>query len=468
MRCSIRYQLLVPILVVMLGAGGIGTWVAVEVVRASVRSQVEERIGAVARAVGDVPINTEILEKMRGLSGAHFVYRSPEGRVWATSGLEVEAWRLPPPENLGDDWRSLQLGPPVQIGGETYLYSSVRVQAPGRSGGDVLYIFYPESRLREAQWASVRPVLWVGMVGGILSAAVAVLASERMVRRIRAVQRHVRRIAAGDFQASPLLGINDELQQLEQSVNDMAGRIAQLQQAVQRSERFRVLGQVGGGLAHQLRNSVAGARLALQVSSRINSQAAAEGVQVALRQLQLIEEKLRRFLDLGRPDTSHRTHCRLPDLIDEAIELLGPQARHQGITLRWQRPAAGLGVNGDANQLGHLLVNVVGNAIEAAGPGGWVEVSAGSEGGRAWVEVADGGSGPPVEVAGVLFEPFVTSKPDGVGLGLAIARQVVEAHGGNITWRREPDRTIFRIELPLEHFSAGTEAEALPLPTTAT
>jgi nitrogen-specific signal transduction histidine kinase len=64
--------------------------------------------------------------------------------------------------------------------------------------------------------------------------------------------------------------------------------------------------------------------------------------------------------------------------------------------------------------------------------------------------VEDSGPGPPAEVADRLFEPFVTSKPEGVGLGLAVARQVAEAHGGTIGWRREGDRTCFRIELPLE------------------
>ena len=64
------------------------------------------------------------------------------------------------------------------------------------------------------------------------------------------------------------------------------------------------------------------------------------------------------------------------------------------------------------------------------------------------LEIADTGPGPPPEVAERLFEPFVTGKPEGFGLGLAVARQVAEAHGGRITWRRDEGRTVFRIELP--------------------
>ncbi|HMF12059.1 MAG TPA: ATP-binding protein, partial [Gemmataceae bacterium] len=74
----------------------------------------------------------------------------------------------------------------------------------------------------------------------------------------------------------------------------------------------------------------------------------------------------------------------------------------------------------------------------------------------AFVEVRDSGPGPAPEIADRLFEPFVTGKSEGVGLGLAMARQAAESHGGRITWRREEDQTCFVIELPVE--SADTIA----------
>ena len=83
-------------------------------------------------------------------------------------------------------------------------------------------------------------------------------------------------------------------------------------------------------------------------------------------------------------------------------------------------------IPGDATQLGHLFLNVIGNAVEAAGPGGEVDVRARSVSEGFLVEVSDTGPGPPADIADRLFDPFVTGKDQGIGLGLAVAKQAAE------------------------------------------
>jgi signal transduction histidine kinase len=457
MRWSIRYQLFTPLLILLLGVVGISTWTALASAGRA-RLQIEQQVRAVVHTLSDAdfPLTPNVLELMKGLSGADFLVVEKDGRAKAT--LPIAAESVPNLDGATNDWRSLQLGPRVVVGGQAFFCTGMRLRPAQAAGGGTLYVLYPEAQWREAQWEAVRPSLVLGAFGGLASVALTVGVAQRLSRRIRDLERRTRVIAAGDFSPMELPGRADELRDLGQSINDMTERLAQLQQAVQKAERLRLLGQVSGGLAHQLRNGVSGARLAVQLHAReCHSPAVPEALEVALRQLALVEVHLKRFLHLGRTEGLRQERCSLRALIDETVALLWPQCRHVHIDLRWQPPAQEVTVIGDPSQLGHLLFNVVSNAVEAASAGGWVDIrmcraEPKSETiGREFcvVEVADSGPGPTADVAARLFEPFVTGKGEGVGLGLAVARQVVEAHGGTIDWRRAQDRTVFRIQLPV-------------------
>jgi signal transduction histidine kinase len=472
MRWSIRYQLFVPLLTLLLGVVGMAVWTGMASAERA-RRQIETQMHDIARTVNaaSFPRNPQTLSLMKGMSGAEFLLCDSHRRPLLDDRGEPMTTLAGLPNDLPDpteDWKDLHLGPRVQAAGETFICQGIRL---GQEQTWILYIFYPESLWRDALWAAVRPSLFLGVVGGLGSILLTVLVGQRLSRRVQELERRTRLIAAGDFSPMPLPRGDDELRDLARSVNDMAQRLVQLQETMKKTERLRLLGQVSGGLAHQLRNGVTGARLAVQLHTReMNGQADAETLNVALRQLALVEMHLKRFLDLGRASEFRREPCRLADLLDETVVLLRPQCRHAHIDLRWQAPELDNEpvVEGDRDQLQHLFLNVIGNAVEAAGPNGWVAVElqiadCGSQIDNeqapdrkaAVVEVCDSGPGPVPQIAAKLFEPFVTGKREGVGLGLAVAKQVVEAHSGTICWRRDPERTCFRIALPLARAGAG-------------
>ncbi len=157
---------------------------------------------------------------------------------------------------------------------------------------------------------------------------------------------------------------------------------------------------------------------------------------------------LNRFFDLGKTGLRQEP-CSLAELVDEAVRLLRPQCQHGRIDLIWKKPDAAGMVSGDSGQLGHLILNLLSNAVDAAGPGGTAEARLVQKESRWLFEVSDSGKGPPPDIGDRLFEPFVTGKLEGVGLGLFIAKQVAEAHGGSIHWSRESNRTAFRVELAM-------------------
>jgi signal transduction histidine kinase len=451
MRLSIRYQLLLPLLALMLGVVGMSTWTAWSSAQRA-RRQIEAQMQAIAEteAKVSIPLNAQTLRLMKGLSSADFLVcddaRQPLvddlGRAMTTLPAVPGALPAPAEATEGD------LGAAVVVAGTPYFVRGVALQH-GAPPARFLYVFYPEALWRDALWQALRPALFLGVLGALAAAGLALAVTQRVTRRIEQMERRTRLIAAGDFSPMPLPRRDDELRDLGQSVNDMAQQLARYQEAATRTERLRLLGQVSGGLAHQLRNGVAGARLAVQLHGR-ECGVDAETLAVALRQLTLVEMHLKRFLDLGKALELRREKCDLRILVDDAIALLGPQCRHAHIEVQRTGDCGELPLFADAGQIGHVLLNVLTNAIEAAGPGGEIAVQLGrTAAGRAFVEVHDSGPGPSAEVAARLFEPFVTGKREGVGLGLAVAKQVAEGHGGAITWRRTGEKTCFRIELPL-------------------
>jgi signal transduction histidine kinase len=313
--------------------------------------------------------------------------------------------------------------------------------------GGVLLICSSETRRKVAVRDAVVPPLLVGVA--VAAAAVGLLViGGRVVSRVGRVKRRTEAIAGGDFRSHPLPGSpDDELRDLGAAVNHLAERLGEYERKLQQTERLRVLGQFSGGLAHQLRNAAAGARLAVQLFLK-DPTGDREPLEVALRQLARIETNLSQFLSLGKPTAAAVHPLDVGEVVSAAVRLHGPQCRHAGIQLTWEPPGP-LPLSGDSTQLGHLFGNLIGNAIDAAGPGGQVGVTATSANGQVVIEVSDSGPGPPPSVADRLFEPFVTGKEQGIGLGLAVAKQAAESHGGTIEWRRGGGRTVFRVVLPL-------------------
>jgi signal transduction histidine kinase len=445
MRWGIRSQLLTPLLALLVGVVGLSTWTAIASAERA-RRQIETQLLDVSRTVSQAsyPLTPRVLELMKGLSGADYLLIDGAGGRRGT--LPENDFALP--NFSSTESVSPTLGKPFRVADTAYLCNEIRLSLPPNAGA-TLYVLYPEALWRGALWEAVWPSLVFGAFGGLAALALTLGMAHRLGRRFQELERRTRLIAAGDFSPMPLPRHNDEMRDLAQSVNDMAQRLRELQERLQQTERLRLLGQVAGGLAHQLRNGVAGARLAVQVHVK-ECRDGDGALDVALRQLALVESDLKSFLDARRTDEAPRQRCELGPILDEAVSLLRPQCQHAGIGLCW-RGGPSLAVIANADQLRDVFLNVIGNAVEAAGPGGSVEITCQrSSNDRVQVDVLDSGSGPSQELSGRLFEPFVTDKPDGVGLGLAVARRVAHAHDGDLTWERRDGRTCFRIELPAE------------------
>jgi signal transduction histidine kinase len=276
----------------------------------------------------------------------------------------------------------------------------------------------------------------------------AIAIAARVTRPILELRQQLVRLVRGDFEPIPLPRRDDELRDLIGSVNTLADELDASRRAIERSERLSLLGQLSGGLAHQLRNSVTGARIALQLHQRRCDRIDQDSLAVALRQLNITEAHLQRFLTVGQPSAPRRARCDLRETIDEVADLLAPACKHRGVDLQIDVDLGGQAdLLADVDQLRQLLLNLLVNAIEAAGTGGWVRVELAALADAMVVRVVDSGRGLDPKLVDRLFEPFATAKPEGIGLGLSVARRIAESHGGAIRYL-DGQPTTFEVTLP--------------------
>jgi signal transduction histidine kinase len=450
MRWSIRQQILVPLIAIQVVAMTTITITTATLAARRSQRQIIGRLNGVIETLEHVnfPYTASVLARMWGLSGAHFVAYSEDGRVLASSLPEAPAvWPALRTFRAAAHLESLGSSPTAIVSGTRYFAVPLRPSA--NSGGTSLLVLYPETSWRQARWEAALPPMMLGTGSLALMVLFTSWVAHRISRRIREVQQHVARIAAGDFEGFDPGPRGDEVQDLASSINIMCKQLQEQQQTIRQSERERLLAQLAAGLAHQLRNSLTGARMSVQLhAKRFPPQNGDQSLDVALRQLAMTEEQVKGLLSLGRIERQPRAPCELNRLLGEVALLVNPSCQHAGVQLRHRANHDPIEVVADEAGLRAAILNLTLNAVEAAGSGGEVGLATSAAPGEVTIAVSDTGPGPPPEIAEALLEPFVTSKPEGVGLGLALAHRVADEHGGRLSWRRDGTRTEFRLTLP--------------------
>jgi two-component system, NtrC family, sensor histidine kinase HydH len=217
----------------------------------------------------------------------------------------------------------------------------------------------------------------------------------------------------------------------------------------------RSLEELSASIAHEIRNPITAAKsLVQQMGEDPTSKETLAYASVALEELDRVERSISHLLRFAREEDLELRDVRLAEIVDSALATFGERAARLGVRIEREidGPAP---VRGDPEKLRRVVINLVGNALdaleEARVPEPSVRVLAGENlaGSEVWLRVRDNGPGIAPELRGRLFDPFTTSKRDGTGLGLALARKVVLAHGGSIEAApAAPQGTEFVVTLP--------------------
>jgi signal transduction histidine kinase len=251
-----------------------------------------------------------------------------------------------------------------------------------------------------------------------------------------------------------------ELPRLAEQVDVVVERIravvSQLHEARRQAigaARLAAVGEMAAGVAHELRNPLTSVKLLIQAGAqRPNRSLTEKQFGVVLEDISRMETTIERMLDFARPPRSHRGRHDLCKIVQRAIGVFDGRAHQARIALIDDGSAQPIEIIADAEQLHQVFCNLLQNGIEAMSSGGTLRIRTETDAllGRCRVVFEDTGPGISPAVMSRLFEPFVTDKARGTGLGLAVSDRIVRDHQGSLTGINRPkEGAEFTVELPL-------------------
>ena len=392
-----------------------------------------------------------VVERMGQITGERVILTNEEGQIVADSAGELvgqsmrQDWDTPAAQIihhgtevgvLYTDFTGWDVDP-----GSKVFPDSARVRPPPPPGVD------PES---EIFLASVnRVLLLVAVVAGLGAVLLILGLSRRILAPVEALTAAVRRMEAGDLSQRVEVTSRDEIGELARAFNAMADGLARLEEL-----RRNMVTDV----AHELRTPLSNIRGYLEALQDGVIEPKKRIIDSLHGEAMLLNHLVDDLQDLSLAEAGHlkleRQPVALADVVDRAVEAVRPRAEAESVTVQVRLPEDLL-VDVDTQRTGQVLRNLLDNALTHTPPGGEIAVAAHTEG--QWVEVSvrDTGAGIAAEDLPYVFERFYradksrTRATGGAGLGLAIARQLVEAHGGRI-WVESTERegSTFTFALP--------------------
>ncbi len=261
---------------------------------------------------------------------------------------------------------------------------------------------------------------------------------------------------AFDVYSSPL-AINGNRGQIVTLVD--ATEVAESERTLRRSESLAAVGQATTQVAHEIRNPLGSIRLGVSMlRDSVSDPDALNTIELVERGIKHLNKLVVDVTQFSRQKSLERSKVDLNDALDRSIDLVSERIREKNATVEREFSSDLLVGNWDADQLRHVFVNVIANAVDASQENETVKivtepVSIDGDGQfrkYARIKISDHGKGMDKTTRDRIFEPFFTTKKRGTGLGLAIVKQIVELHGGNISVASEVgEGSTFTVDLPL-------------------
>lgn len=310
-------------------------------------------------------------------------------------------------------------------------------------------------------------VLLVASSGAVAICAVMIVVLALLIHRpVRELQEKIARVGAGELDAEVrFANRNDEIGDLGRNFNEMVRQLRESRDEIQRlhqtqmsrAEHLATLGELAAGLAHEIRNPLAGIAGVIEIIGRdLPATSPARAVVKEVRQeVMQINRIVSDLLECARPKPPETRLADINATVEHAVLFARQQALSKSIDIEFRAGPLPLEVEHDSNQVNQVLLNLLLNSIQSMERSGRITVAVERHNGVAAIAVTDNGRGITPEHLPHIFRPFYTTKGNGTGLGLSLARRIVEEHGGRI----EVSSTLghgstFTVFLPLRRASA--------------
>jgi hypothetical protein len=306
-------------------------------------------------------------------------------------------------------------------------------------------------------------VLLVAGAGAVaICGALLVVLTYLIQRPLVELQEKIAQLGTGDLGVSVSFARrNDEIGDLGRNFNRMVQQLRETREEIERlhrtqmsrAEHLATLGELATGLAHEIRNPLAGIAGVIEIIGRdLPSTSPARPVVKEVRQeVARINHIVTDLLQTARPHPPQVRKSDLNTTVEHAVMLGRQQALGKSIEITLQKDSSLPQVEHDSDQIHQVLLNLLLNALQAVDQEGKIRVAVKQQGKMAAVEVADNGRGIAPEHLPYIFRPFYTTKGEGTGLGLSLARRIVEDHHGRIDVTSTVGKgSTFTIVLPVQ------------------
>ncbi|MFB3891579.1 MAG: nitrogen regulation protein NR(II) [Phycisphaerae bacterium] len=492
MRTSIRTRMLLAMNALVAAVGVAVGWAGIELAGHEIERRLVDdsvrRAAEVAAGMG-LPMKDTLMGHLARLYGVEAaVGPQSKGTILGSSMSEGRT------AQLAAQLAEHQPPPTVVIDGASYRVGSALVRQEEGARPLRLYFLVSEAQIRTAKQDVAWRIAWATLAAVAVATVLGFLVSATISRPLRKLAARMDAVAGGRAVGRPAGGGNKgeegtekreeregtgrredrhssifplpsssflngpvEVVKLRDSFDHLLCRLDEANARLEQSARLATLGQLSASVAHELRNPLSGIKMNARILADELAKASIrdKSLELIVREIDRMDLYLQELLSLaagtGAPRPPKLGRVKLGDLAASVVALLEGRCRHAGVTIEQAFDDSLPPVRADGDQIRQVIMNLMLNAMDAMPRGGTMRLAAarGESGSVARFSVSDTGPGVQAPAGTDIFDPLVTTKSGGAGLGLYISRRIIAAHGGRIGYTTSATGCTFWFELPL-------------------